>query len=224
MHILVVEDEPAIADFLARGLRSEGYAVTCEGDGIAGERRAVDEDVDLVILDLVLPGRAGLDVLRGIRVTKPALPVVVLSARSGVDDRIAGLDFGATDYVVKPFSFEELAARVRAHLRQPDQRQATQLRGAGIELDLVRRTVSLRGEEVALSPREFDLLTYFLRHPNQVLSREQLLSGVWGYGFDPGTNVVEVYVGYLRRKLVSDGQPAPIETLRSVGYKLVDRA
>jgi DNA-binding response OmpR family regulator len=224
MHILVVEDEPAIADFLARGLRSEGYAVTCAADAAEGERAAVGHDLDLVVLDLVLPDRSGLEVLGAIRAAKPALPVIVLSARAEVEDRVAGLDLGANDYVAKPFSFEELAARVRANLRRPDQVEATRLSGAGIELDLVARTVSRNGTQLALSPREFDLLAYFLRHPNQVLSREQLLNGVWGYAFDPGTNVVEVYVGYLRRKLAGDGTPAPIETLRSVGYKLVDRA
>jgi DNA-binding response OmpR family regulator len=223
MRILVIEDEPAIADFLARGLDAEGYAVTCAGDGVEGERLAVAEDVDMVILDLVLPGRPGLEVLRGVRAAKPHLPVLVLSARGEVEDRVAGLDLGANDYMVKPFSFEELTARVRAHLRRPGQREATRLEGAGIELDLLARTVRRDGAGVELSPREFDLLAYFLRHPNQVLSREQLLSGVWGYDFDPGTNVVEVYVGYLRRKLAAADGPAPIQTVRSVGYKLVAR-
>jgi DNA-binding response OmpR family regulator len=224
MRILVVEDEPAIADFLARGLGAEGYAVSCVGDGVEGERAAIADDVDLVILDLVLPGRSGLDVLRGIRGAKPELPVIVLSARGEVADRVAGLDLGANDYMAKPFSFDELAARVRAHLRRPSQRDATRLTGAGIELDFLARTVARDGTQVDLSPREFDLLAYFLRHPNQVLSREQILSAVWGYDFDPGTNVVEVYVGYLRRKLAGAGGPSPIETLRSVGYKFVDRA
>ena len=224
MRILVVEDEPAIADFVARGLGADGYAVTCVADGVEGERTAVAEDVDLVILDLVLPGRPGLEVLRGIRAAKPELPVIVLSARGEVDDRVAGLDLGATDYMGKPFAFDELAARVRAHLRRPGQREPTQLEGAGIVLDLLSRVVTRDGKEVELSPREFDLLAYFLRHPNQVLSRAQILSAVWGLHFDPGTNVVEVYVGYLRRKLARTGEPPPIETMRSVGYKLVDRA
>jgi DNA-binding response OmpR family regulator len=198
--------------------------VRCFGDGVEGERAAVADDVDLVILDLVLPGRPGLDVLRGIRDAKPELPVIVLSARGEVADRVAGLDLGATDYMAKPFSFDELAARVRAHLRRPSQRDATRLAASGIEVDLLGRTVTRDGTGVELSPREFDLLTYFLRHPNQVLSREQILSAVWGYDFDPGTNVVEVYVGYLRRKLARAGGRPPIETLRSVGYKFVDRA
>jgi DNA-binding response OmpR family regulator len=224
MRILVIEDEPAIADFVARGLGAEGYAVTCASDGAEGEREALREDVDLVLLDLVLPGGPGLEVLRRVRAAKPELPVIILSARGEVEDRVAGLDLGATDYMGKPFSFDELAARVRAHLRRPGQRDATQLQGAGIVLDLLTRTVTRDGTSVELSPREFGLLAYFLRHPNHVLSREQILSAVWGYDYDPGTNVVEVYVGYLRRKLARTGEPPPIETVRSVGYKLVDRA
>jgi DNA-binding response OmpR family regulator len=223
MRILVVEDEPAIADFLARGLDAEGYAVTCAVDGTVARRRALGDEVDLVILDLVLPGMPGLEVLREIRVAKPDLPVIVLSARGEVEDRVAGLDRGATDYVTKPFSFAELAARVRAHLRRPYHPPPTRLQAAGIVLDVVRRTVQRNGVAIELSPREFDLLAYFLRHSNLVLTREQLLEGVWGYDFDPGTNVVEVYVCYVRRKLARAGEPAPIVTLRSVGYKLVDR-
>jgi DNA-binding response OmpR family regulator len=218
-----VEDETSIADFVQRGLEGEGYAVTCAYDGEDGERRAMDEEVDLVVLDLMLPGKDGLSVLRSIRVEKPALPVIVLTARDAVEDKVAGLDSGATDYVTKPFSFEELTARVRAHLRRPIQGEPTELDAAGIHMDLISRDVTLEGEPVHLSAREFELLTYFMRHPNQVLSREQILSAVWGYDFDPGTNVVEVYVGYLRRKLATDDRPAPIETLRSVGYRLAAR-
>jgi len=224
MRILVVEDETAIADFIQRGLQAEGHAVSCAGDGLDGERRALAEDVDLVILDVMLPGKDGLGVLSAIRREKPELPVVMLSARAAVDDRVAGLDGGATDYVTKPFSFDELAARVRAHLRTPRQRDATTLSAAGIELDLLGRKVTRDGVELRLSAREFDLLAYFLRHPDQALSRQQILSAVWGYDFDPGTNVVEVYVRYLRRKLELPGRPAPIDTLRSVGYRLTTRS
>jgi DNA-binding response OmpR family regulator len=224
MHILVVEDETAIADFVQRGLEAEGYSVACVGDGVEGERQALDGDVDLVVLDLMLPGRDGLSVLDSIRSSKPALPVIVLTARDAVEDKVAGLDGGATDYVTKPFSFDELTARIRAHLRAPvPSREPTVLDAAGIRMDLLRREVILGDEAVHLSTREFDLLAYFMRHPGQVLSREQILSAVWGYDFDPGTNVVEVYVGYLRRKLAVGGRPAPIETLRSVGYRLTER-
>ena len=224
MHILVVEDETAIADFVQRGLEAEGYSVACVGDGVEGERQALADDVDLVVLDLMLPGRDGLSVLDSIRSSRPALPVIVLTARDAVEDKVAGLDGGATDYVTKPFSFDELTARIRAHLRTPiPPREPTVLDAAGIRMDLLRREVLLGDEAVHLSTREFDLLAYFMRHPGQVLSREQILSAVWGYDFDPGTNVVEVYVGYLRRKLAASGGPARIETLRSVGYRLTDR-
>jgi DNA-binding response OmpR family regulator len=223
MNILVVEDETAIADFVQRGLESEGYAVACAYDGDEGERRALGKGVDLVVLDLMLPGKDGLSVLRSIRREKPALPVIVLTARDALEDKVTGLDTGATDYVTKPFAFDELTARIRAHLRRPTNGEPTELEAAGIHMDLITRVVTLAGEPIHLSSREFELLAYFVRHPNQVLSRDQILSAVWGYDFDPGTNVVEVYVGYLRRKLATDGKPAPIETLRSVGYRLAAR-
>jgi two-component system copper resistance phosphate regulon response regulator CusR len=224
MKILVVEDETAIADFVQRGLEAEGYAVACAGDGLEGEKHALEENVDLVVLDLMLPGRDGISVLGNIRESKPTLPVIVLTARDTVEDKVAGLDSGATDYVTKPFSFDELTARIRAHLRDPgQQREATVIDAAGIHVDLLSREVSIGEEAVHLSAREFDLLVHFMRHVGEVLSREQILSAVWGYDFDPGTNVVEVYVGYLRRKLAADGGPARIETLRSVGYRLTDR-
>ena len=195
----------------------------CAHDGLEGERRALSGEVDLVILDVMLPERDGMDVLDTIRARKPGLPVIMLTARGEVEDKVSALDSGANDYVTKPFSFDELAARVRAHLRSPEQGRATELSVAGIRLDFLTRRVERGGMPVTLSAREFELLAYFMRHPGQVLSKQQILSAVWGYDFDPGTNVVEVYVGYLRRKLAGNGGPAPIETLRSVGYRLVDR-
>jgi DNA-binding response OmpR family regulator len=223
MRVLVVEDELPIADFVCRGLEAEGYAVDHASDGIEGERLAVAGDVDLVILDLMLPGRDGLSVLQGIRRTKPGLPVILLTARGGVEDKVEGLDTGANDYVTKPFSFEELTARVRAHLRTPAQGESTVLEASDVHVDLLSRQVRREGHAVELTAREFELLAYMMRHPNQVLSREQILSAVWGYDFDPGTNVVEVYVGYLRRKLALPDNPAPIETVRSVGYRFAER-
>ena len=223
VRILVVEDEAGIADFLGRALRAQGYQVDAAADGIDGERRATSSDVDLVILDRLLPGRDGLEVLRGIRAAKPALPVIMLTALGEVDDKVRALDGGATDYVTKPFAVDELLARVRAHLRAPQQREATRLSAGGIEVDLVSREVRRDGRSIRLSAKEFELLVHFMRHPNQVLSRAQLLSGVWGYDFEPQTNVVEVYVGYLRKKLGEPGRPAPIETLRSAGYRFVAR-
>jgi DNA-binding response OmpR family regulator len=223
VRILVVEDEPAIADFLERGLTAEGYSVTSVGDGEAGEAVLGAEDVALVILDVMLPGKDGFAVLEGIRRVDTTLPVLLLTARDQVSDKVQGLNNGATDYVTKPFSFDELVARVRAHLRLPSQAQTTVLEAGGVRVDLLERRVSRAGSDVSLSGREFDLLVYFMRHPNQVLSREQILSGVWGYSFDPGTNVVDVYIGYLRRKLSDADSPAPIDTLRSLGYRFRDR-
>jgi DNA-binding response OmpR family regulator len=220
MRILVIEDEPAIADFVVRGLQAEGYAVTTAGDGINGQDRALEDAVDLVVLDLMLPGRDGFEVLSAIRAAKPNLPVIILSARAEVHDRIAGLDSGATDYLVKPFSFAELVARIRAQLRVPLQAEPTRLHAGDIDLDLLARSVTRAGTDVRLSGREFDLLVYFVRYAGEALSRARILSAVWDYDFDPGTNVLDVYVGYLRRKL---GPPSPIETLRSVGYRFTAR-
>jgi DNA-binding response OmpR family regulator len=220
MRILVVEDERAIADFVKRGLEAEGYAVTCAHNGEEGERLALSGDFHLVVLDVMLPGRDGLSVLRSLRQEQPATPVVMLTARGEVEDRIAGLDQGATDYVTKPFSFDELAARIRAHLRRPDQGSPTALDVGDLSLDLLSRRVSRGGEEIPMSTTEFDLLTYFMRHPGQVLSREQILSAVWGYDHDPGTNVVGVYVSYLRRKLDRAGEESAVETIRGAGYRL----
>jgi len=221
MRILVVEDEQAIADFVEHGLRAEGYAVTCSRDGEQGELEALSGDYGLVLLDVLLPGKNGLDVLDTIRSQHPELPVIMLTARGETDHKVQGLDRGATDYVVKPFSLEELLARIRAHLRRPDQRQAAALEAGDIELDFRTREVKRAGVDVHLTAREFELLAYLMRHPNQVLSRNQILNAVWGYDYDPGTNVLEVYVGYLRKKLARNGDPAPIETVRSAGYRLV---
>lgn len=223
MEILIVEDEPAIADFLARGLTSEGFAVQAVADGAEGERLALNHAFDLIVLDRMLPGRDGLEVLAAIRRSKPALPVIMLTARTEVGDRVEGLDHGATDYVTKPFSFEELAARVRAHLRQADSEAATTLEAGDIRLDLVARRAERDGLSVDLPKREAELLAYLMRHAGRVCTHEEILAAVWEYDHDPGTNIVQVYIGYLRRKLSRPGSPAPIETVRSVGYKLSER-
>jgi DNA-binding response OmpR family regulator len=216
MRIVVVEDEPAIADFLVRGLEAAGYSVALATDGPSGERLVLDGEADLVVLDVMLPGKGGLEVLEAIRAVRPHLPVIILSAKGEIEDRIAGLDSGATDYVTKPFSVPELLARIRAHLRTGSA-VGGRLRVGAVEIDLLSRRAWSGGEEVALSPREFSLLACFARHPGEALSREQLLMEAWGYDHDPGTNVVDVYVGYLRRKL---GDPTAIETVRSAGYRL----
>jgi len=221
VRILVVEDEQAIADFIERGLKAEGYAVTAVSDGETGLLRALSGDFSLVLLDVLLPKRSGLDVLRDLRNRMPELPVILLTALGETEDKVEGLDLGANDYLTKPFAFDELLARIRTQLRAPGQRDGNLLSVGGINLDFRHRSVERAGHDVRLTAREFDLLAYLMRHPDQVLSREQLLNAVWGYDYDPGTNVLEVYIGYLRRKLgEADGAP-PIETVRSVGYRLV---
>jgi DNA-binding response OmpR family regulator len=222
MRILVVEDEPAIAEFVERGLRAEGYTVDRAADGDEGQRRALNGEYDLVLLDILLPGRDGLEVLTAIRGRDRHVPVILLSALGEIEDRVRGLDRGATDYVVKPFSMEELLARVRAHLRRPHQETADVLEVGDLHLNLRTRRCERGGAEVQLTTREFELLTYLMRHPGQVMSREQILNAVWGFDYEPGTNVLEVYVSYLRAKLGGDGEPAPIETVRGAGYRLVE--
>ncbi|MGI8412505.1 MAG: response regulator transcription factor [Solirubrobacteraceae bacterium] len=218
--ILVIEDEPGIVDFLQRGLGAHGFEVCTALDGVTGIERALNESVDLVVLDMMLPGRSGAEVLAAVRDAKPALPVIVLTARSEIEHRVAGLDAGAVDYLVKPFSLSELAARVRAQLRVAEQNQSTTLAGGDIEVDLLTREVRTAGELVRLSTTEFELLVHLLRNRGRVLSREQILRAVWGYEYDPGTNVVDVYIGYLRRKLGRREDKALIVTVRSVGYRL----
>jgi DNA-binding response OmpR family regulator len=171
----------------------------------------------------MLPRKSGLDVLAAIREQRPQLPVILLTALGQKGDVVTGLDRGADDYITKPFDLDELLARVRAQLRRPAQRDPAKLEAADIAIDLHSREVTRRGTEVRLTAREFALLVYLMRHPNQVLSREQILSAVWGNDFDPGTNVLSVYINYLRRKLTIDGDPPPIETVRSAGFRLVSR-
>ncbi len=222
MQILVVEDEPAIADFLERGLAAEGYSVTVAGDGAEGEKLALGGGFDLVVLDRMLPGRDGLEVLGAIRAARPRLPVIVLTAKGEVADRVEGLDRGATDYMTKPFAFPELLARVRARLRDPGGEPATVLEAAGLRLDLLARRVERDGSSVRLPEREAELLAYLMRRPGQVCTRAELLGSVWRYDHDPGTNIVQVYIGYLRRRLGELGAPAPIETVRAAGYRLAE--
>ena len=224
MRILVVEDEPDIADFVERSLAAAGYAVTCVADGDAAAREALRGDYGLILLDIMLPRRSGLEVLDELRARDKETPVIVLTARAEVDDKVAGLDRGANDYMVKPFSIDELLARVRAQLRQPHQRASDLLEVGDLSLHLTTRTVHLAGVEVSLTAREFELLAYLMRHPGQVLSRGQILNAVWGYDHDPGTNVLDVYMSYLRAKLRSGEDEAPIETVRSVGYRLAVRS
>jgi DNA-binding response OmpR family regulator len=216
-RILIAEDEPRLASFLEKGLRSNGFVTTLAGDGHRATVLARDDDFDLLVLDLGLPGKDGTDVLRELRASGQRMPVIILTARDDVDDKVGGLEGGADDYVTKPFRFEELLARVRARLRDERTVERTVLRAGAIVLDLRTRRASTDGRTVDLTAREFTMLEVLIRHAGQVLSREQLLSHVWGYDYDPGSNVVDVYIGYLRKKLGSDS----IETVRGMGYRLV---
>jgi two-component system, OmpR family, copper resistance phosphate regulon response regulator CusR len=215
-RILIAEDEQRIASFLQKGLRSNGFTPTVVEDGAAALDYAMTGDFDLVVLDIGLPVMDGFAVLRRLRGAGSTLPVIILTARDSVSDTVAGLEGGADDYMTKPFRFEELLARVRARLRDERTVEPTVLRSGEVTLDLRTRRASVNGRTTELTAREFTMLEVLLRHADQVLSREQLLSHVWGYDYDPGSNVVDVYVGYLRKKL---GQDA-IETVRGMGYRL----
>ena len=215
-RILIAEDEPRLAAFLEKGLRSNGFTTTVAQTGFDASVLATDGDFDLLVLDIGLPGKDGFTVLREIRAAGQRLPVIILSARDEVIDKVHGLEHGADDYVTKPFRFEELLARVRVRLRVEGTPEVTVLRAGELTLDLRTRRASVDGRTIELSAREFTMLEVFLRHAGQVLSREQLLSHVWGYDYDPGSNVVDVYVGYLRRKLGRDR----IATVRGMGYSL----
>jgi two-component system, OmpR family, response regulator QseB len=217
-RILIVEDEPGMASFIEKGLRSCGYVTKALTDGASALSVASDNDFDLVILDLGLPDIDGLSVLRELRRRGEQLPVLILTARDDTRDMIQGLDAGAGDYITKPFELDALLARVRVQLRGGGSSEPTVLEAADITLDLRTRKALSKGSLVDLTAREFTMLETFMRHAGQVLSHEQLLAHVWGYDYDPGSNVVEVYVGYLRRKLGVD----TIETVRGMGYRLRD--
>jgi two-component system, OmpR family, copper resistance phosphate regulon response regulator CusR len=215
-RVLLVEDEPRIASFVEKGLRANGFATTTVAEGGTALGLARTGEFDLVVLDLGLPDMDGLDLLRELRRTDRALPVVILTARDTVHDTVTGLEGGADDYVTKPFQFEELLARIRVRLRGDGSPEETVLSVGSASLDLRTRRATVEGRVVELSAREFALAEMFFRHPGQVLSRQQLLSHVWGYDFEPGSNVVDVYVGYLRRKLGKD----LITSVRGMGYRL----
>ena len=215
-RILIAEDEPRLASFLEKGLKANGFVTTVVEDGHIASLVARDDEFDLVLLDIGLPGMDGFHVLSEIRSRGQRLPVIFLTARDELDDKITGLEGGADDYMTKPFRFEELIARVRVRLRDDGSREQSRLEVGGITLDIRSRQATVDGEQVTLTAREFTLLETLMRHPGQMLSREQLLSHVWGYDYDPGSNVVDVYIGYLRRKL----EEGAIETVRGMGYRL----
>jgi two-component system, OmpR family, response regulator MprA len=220
MRILVVDDDPAVGAALDRALRLDGYEVTTVTDGPAALHSIADAAPDAIVLDLGLPGLDGIEVCKRLRGAGDDTPVLMLTARDAVQDRVVGLDAGADDYVVKPFALAELQARLRALLRRRPAETGESLRFADLSLDLGTREAR-RGERVfTLTRIEFDLLELFLRHPRQVLTREVILDRVWGYTFDSGTNSLAVYVGYLRRKTEAGGEPRLLHTVRGVGYVL----
>jgi heavy metal response regulator len=220
MRILVIEDEPGIAQFVKQGLSEAGYAVDVVYNGRKGLDYALAADYDAVVLDIMLPQMDGLQLLRTLRALGRKMPVLLLTARDAVDERVRGLDAGADDYLIKPFAFAELLARLRALLRRPPLQTETVVRVADLALDTARHEVRRAGRLIDLSPREFALLEYLMRHPQQVLTRTQISEHVWNFDFYSETNVVDVYIGYLRRKIDRGFQPPLIHTVRGVGYRL----
>ncbi|GAA1807168.1 response regulator transcription factor [Nocardioides hankookensis] len=217
-RILIVEDEERIAAFVAKGLRADGHLTTCVGNGRHGLEHALSDDFDLMVLDIGLPGLDGFEVLDRLRSQGSQLPVIVLTARDSVGDTVSALEGGADDYMPKPFRFAELLARIRLRLRQPSdagRAPGDVMESGGVRLDVRTRRADVEGRQVELSAREFALAEMFMVNAGQVLSREQLLDQVWGMDFDPGSNVVDVYVGYLRKKL----GPTSIATVRGMGYR-----
>jgi DNA-binding response OmpR family regulator len=218
-HILLVEDDPRIRDIVERGFSPRGFVVSTASDGASGIELATKLDIDLMLLDLGLPGRSGLEVLQEVRVVKPTLPVLILTALDDMTSKVGGLEAGADDYITKPFSIEELAARVRARLRWHSQEESA-LKAGSLTLDVTAHRAFLGGREIRLSARELELLAAFMRHQGQVLSRPQLLKMVWEIDFDPGSNVVDVHVAALRRKIGAE----LVETVRGLGYRFVPPA
>jgi len=224
MRILVVEDEKKVASFIRRGLEAEHYEVDVAHDGANGLRQALITSYDVIILDVMLPGRDGLDVLRDLRARGHGTPILLLTARAAVPDKVAGLDLGADDYLTKPFEFSELLARVRALLRRGAAGGPPILAVADLTLDPATRTVSRAGQPIELSPREFALLEFFMRNPGRVLTRTVIAQHVWGVDFDTFTNVIDVYVNYLRRKVDAPFEPRLLHTVRGIGYVLKEPA
>jgi two-component system response regulator MprA len=219
MSILVVDDDPEIVSFIKRGLIYEGYSVDTAVDGTEALTKARDKEPDLVILDIMMPGLDGVEVSKRLRQASD-VPILMLTAKGTVADRVEGLDSGADDYLVKPFAFDELLARVRALLRRRQPREGEVLRFSDLSLDTATREVKRGNEIIELTAQEFDLLELLMRHPRQVLIRDRIYERVWGYDFDGESNVIEVYVSYLRSKLEASGKPRLIHTVRGVGYVL----
>jgi DNA-binding response OmpR family regulator len=220
-HVLIIEDEPEIAGFLRRGLTLEGFTTEIASDGQAALIAARDRPPDLVVLDLMLPGIDGLEVARRMRAVSSEIPIIMLTARDSVPDRVAGLEAGADDYLIKPFAFEELLARIRVQLRRHQREgQPSVLRYGMLVMDTAAHTTSVNGRRVELTAKEYELLELFMRNPQQVLTRDIIYDRVWGYDFGGESNIIEVYVRYLRQKLEANGEPRLIHTVRGVGSRL----
>ncbi len=219
MKILVVEDEKKLAGFIRKGLEEQGYAVTVCHDGNSAHSLAGAESFDLIVLDIMLPGRDGLSILKSLRDRKNTVPVILVTARSEANEKIQGLNLGADDYLAKPFFMDELLARVQAVLRRTSGDQLSVLRAGDLAVNLIAREVRRKKEEIILPPREFSLLEYLMRSPGQVFTRSQILEHVWGYGFDPQTNLVDVCIQRLRAKIDPASGESWIETVRGVGYR-----
>ncbi|MDI7245942.1 MAG: response regulator transcription factor [Bacillota bacterium] len=224
MRILVVEDEDKIAAFIKKGLEEEGYAVDMVGDGETAIDYALSADYDVIILDIMLPGNDGFAVCREIRARGSSAPVLMLTARDAVDDRVQGLDAGADDYLVKPFAFRELVARVRALLRRPREVVPSRLKVGDLALDVRTHAAERGGRKIVLTAREYALLEFLMRNKNQVLTRTQIAEHVWDYDFLSESNIVDVYIRYLRVKVDADFEPKLIQTVRGAGYKISDQA
>jgi two-component system response regulator MprA len=223
-HILVVDDDRRITEVLRRALAYEGYSVDVALRGDEALNKAIERPPDLVVLDLMLPGIDGLEVCRRLRTSGNQVPILMLTAKDSIPDRVAGLDIGADDYLVKPVELEELQARVRALLRRRNPEQTEVLRFADLELDTGTRVAHRGPREISLSTTEYELLALFLRRPRQVLTRDVIMERVWGYDFEGESNVLEVYIGYLRSKLEAGGEPRLLHTVRGAGYVLRESA
>lgn len=220
MRILLAEDDPRVASFIRRGLKEEHYAVDVAPDGEQALFLAQTGEYDLIILDLMLPKKSGLEALRFLRTEKISTPVLILTAKDKPADKVTGLDAGADDYLTKPFGFEELLARIRALLRRRGDMTPTALRVADLEMDTLRHRVTRKGKDIPLTNREYALLEYFMRHANQVVTRSMLAEHVWEHDFDTFSNVIDVHIARLRRKIDDDFSPKLLQTLRGSGYKL----
>jgi len=222
MKILIAEDNEKLAALLKKGLESKGYAADCVIDGEEAQTRIElgHEDYDLVILDLMMPKKSGFEVCQNVRNSKIFIPILILTARDSTNDKISALDMGADDYLVKPFSFKELLARIRALMRRPKKSLPAELKTRDIVLNPATRKVLRKGQEIKLTLKEFSLLEYLMRHPNQVINREQILDNMWDFGFDSFSNIIDVHIKNLRKKLEDSKKENLLETIRGVGYKL----